>query len=128
MTTASYLGDLRRLAQDATSIAAECEVLHTAILSLRAGRRITVDTHQHLGLRRQISDVAAGRLMPITLVGTALVLMPAGFRLETSDRRAAISRGGQGYASERLWSLALSIADACLWAHVHDLTSGEVRP
>ncbi|WP_372400760.1 hypothetical protein ABMY26_36450 (plasmid) [Azospirillum sp. HJ39] len=131
MTSASYLGDLRRLAQDVTSLHAECETLHTAILCLRAGRRIGIDVQQHLALRRQISDVAASRLPPITLVGTALVMVPAGYRLETTtgDRRATISRAGRSHSSWGFFSLALSIADACLWAHVRDLTDGgEVRP
>lgn len=131
MTSVSYLGDLRRLAQDATSLHAECEALHSAILCLRAGGRITLSPDQHAGLRRQISDAAAGLLPPVTLVGTALVMVPAGYRLEAiaGDRRATISRLGRAHSSWGFFSLALSIADAALWAHVRDLTdSGEVRP
>ncbi|MFS2014789.1 hypothetical protein ACCD06_33715 [Azospirillum sp. CT11-132] len=133
MTSASYLGDLRRLAQDATSLRTECEALHSAILCLRAGGRISLSPDHHAGLRRQIGDAAAGLLPPITLVGAALVMVPEGFCLETAAGgwatiRPHWRRGGEVYTADRLWSLALSIADACLWAHVHDLTSGEVRP
>lgn len=131
MTSVSYLGDLRRLACDAASLHAECEALHSAILCLRAGSRISLSPDHHAGLRRQISDAAAGLLPPITLVGAALVMVPEGFCLETTAGCWASiwRRGGKVYTADRLWSLALSIADACLWAHVHDLTSGgEVRP
>lgn len=139
MTSVSYLGDLRRLAADVVTLRQECEALHSAILCLRAGGRISLGADQHAGLRRQINDAAAGLLPPIILVGAALVMVPAGYRLETAagDRRATISRGGCRHSSCRegcrhsswgFFSLALSIADACLWAHVHDLTSEEVRP
>lgn len=131
MTSVSYLGDLRRLAGDAINLRQECEALHSAILCLRAGGRISLGADQHAGLRRQISDAAEGLLPPITLVGAALVMVPSGYRLETAagDRRATISRMGQSHSSWGFFSLALSIADACLWAHVHDLTDGgEVRP
>lgn len=130
MTSVSYLNDLRRLAADVVNLRQECEALHSAILCLRAGGRISLGADQHAGLRRQISDAAAGLLPPVTLVGAALVMVPAGYRLETAagDLRATISRGGRHHSSWGFFSLALSIADACLWAHVHDLTSGEVRP
>lgn len=131
MTSVSYLNDLRRLAADVVNLRQECEALHSAILCLRAGGRISLGADQHAGLRRQISDAAAGLLPPVTLVGAALVMVPAGYRLETAagDLRATISRGGRRHSSWGFFSLALSIADAALWAHVHDLTdSGEVRP
>lgn len=131
MTSVSYLNDLRRLAADVVNLRQECEALHSAILCLRAGGRISLGADQHAGLRRQISDAAAGLLPPVTLVGAALVMMPAGYRLETAagDLRATISRGGCRHSSWGFFSLALSIADAALWAHVRDLTSGgEVRP
>lgn len=133
MTSVSYLGDLRRLAGDAINLRQECEALHSAILCLRAGGRISLGADQHAGLRRQISDAAEGLLPPITLVGAALVMVPEYYSLRTVNRFAVIGRTDpphQGsYRSPVLWSLALSIADACLWAHVRDLTDGgEVRP